>query len=873
MHAFKMLRWLNPGVRRLNPGLRRLVFLAVTAWALCLAVLLGADFVAQDAAWVTRAATFATFALGAAGISAACLWVRQRRQLRWLLQPSGAPVKGKRYRIARLAKTSKLASVATAVLLGAALVGAQLATALQARSEFLEQHRGSTKITELRLRVSGYPQHKGENFAVLQAETVQEPRVTVRLHYVPVKIAAGSAGHELSGQKSVGAAQAGDNIAGELTPGAEITVSGNLQPEPVSRAAAATVRVSELRLTVAGPAVFRGTQALRQGLLDFAAQQPGLKLLPGFTFGDTQLLDPADTEQLRRAGLLHLTAVSGGNCALVIAAAMKTLQWCGVGRRLRLAAALLGLGGFAALVGPDPSLQRAAVMAAIMLSSRFGTQRSVGIAHLATAVLVLLWLNPWQAVQLGFVLSVFATAAILSWAPALTRALGGERLKIISLPLGITLAAQLGVAPILILLTPEITLAAVPANLAAAPLAPVLTGGGLLLLLLLPLLPGAANLIALPLQAVAWLLERIAAAVTQLPFATLPWVPGVAGAVLLALLEILVAALLLHNRARKRAAWGAAWKPGSSARRYLPTVPVAAALTMLALLFTPRVFGAAPPPDWAVVACDVGQGDSLLIRNPAHPASVLLIDTGDNQQKLQRCLQQFGVTHLAAMVLTHDDKDHVGAVDLATAYTEHAIIAPQPGGAKRKLLRRLEQDAVAEVTAGTEITVTAAGQVSVAPAVSPAATPENTPVATAESASATAAVSCQVLWPRSRVVTGTNEASLVLHCNLGQLRVLLLADTGAAQHAMLLTEYGAALEAEIVKAAHHGSRDQDPRLLQLSRPKYAIYSAGAGNSYGHPTREALQAGIAAGAQNLRTDTQGSIAITNTTVWTSANAAQ
>ncbi|HYJ50179.1 MAG TPA: competence protein ComEC, partial [Microbacterium sp.] len=55
------------------------------------------------------------------------------------------------------------------------------------------------------------------------------------------------------------------------------------------------------------------------------------------------------------------------------------------------------------------------------------------------------------------------------------------------------------------------------------------------------------------------------------------------------------------------------------------------------------------PSAWSVIACNVGQGDAVLIRSAG---AVALIDTGPEPEALGRCLDRVGVARIDLLVLT-----------------------------------------------------------------------------------------------------------------------------------------------------------------------------------------------------------------------------
>src|SRR5699024_8672251 len=201
-------------------------------------------------------------------------------------------------------------------------------------------------------------------------------------------------------------------------------------------------------------------------------------LVRGMTTGDTRGMGEQTEEIMRRAGISHLVAVSGANIALVLAAVLGPLLLCGVRRRPRLLSAGMVMAGYVWLVGDEPSVQRAATMAAPLLAARFAGVRASPVAALALTVALWSVLDPVTAASVGFLLSALATAAILLAA---------------ALVIAVPLVAQLACTPVLILLTPEVSVWAVPVNILVGPLVGPSTVIGLLALVLGTLWPAGAE--------------------------------------------------------------------------------------------------------------------------------------------------------------------------------------------------------------------------------------------------------------------------------------------------------------------------------------------------------------------------------------------
>ena len=263
-----------------------------------------------------------------------------------------------------------------------------------------------------------------------------------------------------------------------------------------------------LSLEEAAPTGFWGAVArVRSGFS--AAAQRGLPpreaaLLLGLTVGDTSGFSVRDTETFRASGLAHLLAVSGSNVAIVLGAVAMLSRRAAY--RHRLAFTLAAVVAFVAIVGPDGSVLRAAVMGTVAMLAG-GWVRPVDPIHsLPFALLVLIATRPAMVTSAGLHLSAAATLGIVVWSQAIC-----SRLSILprplAAPLGVTLAAQLGVAPLLILLFERVSLVAPASNVAAAPAVAVATLVGMVVAVLGPVAPGPASIVATAARpALSWIL-------------------------------------------------------------------------------------------------------------------------------------------------------------------------------------------------------------------------------------------------------------------------------------------------------------------------------------------------------------------------------
>ena len=233
----------------------------------------------------------------------------------------------------------------------------------------------------------------------------------------------------------------------------------------------ARIDVSSVEVVGQGSVAARAANGLRRTLVRGAGGLPVERrsLLLGVVLGDDREQPEELVDDFRAAGLSHLTAVSGSNLAFVLALAGPVLRRLGLRRRWVVTLCLLA--AFGLLTRWEPSVLRAGAMATLACTTATIGRPTSRLRLLALAVAGVVLLDPLLVHAAGFQLSVGATAGIALLARPL-----GRRLPEV---LAVTLAAQLGVAPVAIPLFGGLPLASLPANLLAVPVAAPLTAWGL----------------------------------------------------------------------------------------------------------------------------------------------------------------------------------------------------------------------------------------------------------------------------------------------------------------------------------------------------------------------------------------------------------
>ncbi len=617
----------------------------------------------------------------------------------------------------------------------------------------------------------------------------------------------------------------GDDGWSRLRWGQRVDVRGRLSPAGPGADVAATLDArGPPRVTGQAAAPARVAEHLRVGLRRASSGLPSdaRGLLPGLVVGDTSEQSPELMAAFQATSLTHLSAVSGTNVTIVCVLALGVARWLGFGRRTRLVLAALVLAGFVVLARPEPSVLRAAVMGALGLLALGTSRRRAGVPAVSAAVLVLLVVDPWLARSYGFALSVLATLGLLLWAAPLADRMSRWMPRPLALALAVPTAAQAACGPVVVLLSGQVSLVSVPANLVVEPLVAPATVLGLGAALVSPASTQVASWLAwlggLPCTAIAWVARGLA----DVPLGQVDWPGGAAGAVALA--SVTLALGLLCPRLL-RMLRGRPWV-------------LAGAMLLVVAACLPLPLGAWPPNGWVLVACDIGQGDALVLSTGSGRG--VLVDAGPDPELVDACLRRLRVSTLDAVVLTHFHADHVEGLPGALHGRRVGVVLTTFVDDPPTEARRVRGWAAA---AGVDVRAVHAGDdVTLGP------------------------LHWRVLWPARVVYDGSvpNNASIVLRVDVAGVRLLLLGDVEPAaarlvDHALRSLPEGPRVD--VLKVAHHGSALQDPGLVHDAAPRVALVSVGAGNAYGHPAPSAVRLLRSAGAAVVRTDQHGDLAIT------------
>jgi competence protein ComEC len=559
-------------------------------------------------------------------------------------------------------------------------------------------------------------------------------------------------------------------------------------------------------------AALRGLRSWSITNIERVLPEPESSLAVGLLLGAERTM-PDDLEAaLRTTGTTHLVVVSGQNVALLLGTAVALLGTFMTRRRAALSVLVL-LPAYVVLVGADPPVVRAAIMAVGLAVTEVSGRRTPGWVFLAYAAAIMLAFDPLLAVSVSFQLSLAATAGVLLLAPPLRDAAlarlgltdGGLTAATVEVA-AISFAASLVVLPVQVATFEAIPLLQVPANVIVAPLyeaALLASVAAVTIGAIGPLPDVAGEVLRLPPATFIGVVRPL----SRIPATTLEVnAPLVAGIVWYAFLVLML--WLLH---RQR-------PPALSQNTRAGLIPT----FMLAMAAGGLWLAALAPSERlaSVTVLDVGQGLAVLVRDGGN---AVLIDTGPPDGSVGAALSRVGQrSDIDAVVLTHDDLDHTGGLEfLRRRYEVSTVLAaPDLRGTGTQPLDISDRVRVSDRTT-----------------IEVLAPPRGTTDARERS---------------------DNNRSLVLLVTIGERKILLPADIEAPAERDLVAG-DADIFSDILVVPHHGSRTSStPEFLRAVEPDVAVVSVGASNPYGHPHRDVL--GRYDTTLLLRTDLHGDVTI-------------
>ncbi len=238
---------------------------------------------------------------------------------------------------------------------------------------------------------------------------------------------------------------------------------------------------------------------------------------------------------------------------------------------------------------------------------------------------------------------------------------------------------------------------------------------------------------------------------------------------------------------------------------------------------------------------DVGQGDSELLFLP--DGTTILIDSGDRDciSTITDSLKDYGVKDIDILIATHPHADHIGCMatvvrnfDIGTVYMPKVDDSQTPTTVTyEKLLEAISKKNLKIKTGKAGVVAYNSGNVKL-----------------------------EFLAPNGSKYANLNNYSIIAKLTYKNNSFLFLGDAEQQSLNEMLSK-GYNLSCDVMKLGHHGSSNAiSKKLMEAAKPTYGIISCGAGNSYGHPHKEALSLLKQYNVTTYRTDKDGTILATS-----------
>jgi competence protein ComEC len=593
-----------------------------------------------------------------------------------------------------------------------------------------------------------------------------------------------------------------------LLPGQRFSAQGRIVASKEARVAALVVIKDDIEIQTQPSRWASALGAIRLGLRSLSGDGNAGALIPGMVLGDTSKQSVEFKNSMRRSGLTHLVAVSGANFALVSAFVLWMMQFLFARMKFRLSATAISLIAFIALVRPSPSVLRAAAMAAVLLVAQGTKKGRDSLPALGFAMAAVVVVDPWQARDAGFALSVLATAGLLLFAPVLIEKLSIHLPGKLAQALAPPIAATVFCSPIIVALSGYLAPMSVIANLLAAPFVAPITIVGFIAALFSPFAPLISTVLIWFIRFPAGAIALIAHWASSFPVLTLQ--SGKIG-------FLIIASFTLGSWLLKK---------------WFKHIIVFTLVILISITWLQRW----PGGDWQVANCDIGQGDSMVINLGNHQG--IVIDVGPDAVAEDRCLKALGIREIPLLILSHFHADHVAG--LTGAIKNRAVGQVWVSVNSAPLIESAKAQAALK---GVEMIKAVRGM-----------------------SARVGPLTIRVLWPTLSATSfeempgdgsQINNSSIAILITSDAFSLFAGGDLEPPVQEILVKDVG---PVDIYKVCHHGSRYQDLAFMSALHPRISIISVGAGNTYGHPAVQTLEALARLGSEVLRTDIDGAIAV-------------
>lgn len=587
-----------------------------------------------------------------------------------------------------------------------------------------------------------------------------------------------------------------------------------------TRGVAATISVSSYEKISLYPltnAVIEARRSAIDNFSKFAGEDAGIlqALVCGYR---NTINESGEYDKYKICGLAHVVAVSGAHLAIVISVFMLFLKRFKLNRKLSIALSVCFVLAYLVFAGIPISAIRSAIMVILSLLAALAKRRTHPINALSLAIIGFIVLDPVSSVSVSLFLSAASTLGIMMFCSLITSWFEINNEKVnnwVGQPCALTLSSNIATLPFSVALFSQLSTIAIFANIVATPLFSLGCIVGLIAAVLsLFISPLASAFMFVASFCVAPL--RIAVElISQVPYAAIALNADVI--VMLSLSVALTIILWLK------------WP-------HLKRRGIVLICGILTCILAGTIFISPFLAKDEVIMLDVGQGDAILIRSEGKN---VLVDTGNQETKLKQGLADVGVFTLDAVIITHSDDDHMGALKDLQSWMEvkSVYVASDALECRCKNCNELRNSASSIKSLHVE---------------------DNVKVGN---------FSASVIWPDKYNDEGGNCDSICLKLTSdingdgnSEMTMLLTGDAESEQLTSMVKDKRIG-DIDILKVGHHGSKvSLSDEVLDAIKPEVSLISCGKNNRYGHPKQETLNFLTTHNSKIYRTDESGRITV-------------
>lgn len=553
-------------------------------------------------------------------------------------------------------------------------------------------------------------------------------------------------------------------------------------------------------------------------------------IMKALLLGERGEITPELKEAFINCGVIHALAISGLHVGYILFIFFTLFSLARFSYEARIIAVLVSLLMYVLIIGFQPPIVRASLMAGIFLIGRLLQRQTDAFNVIASAALIILILKPQQFFQASFQLSFMAVISIVFlyqrfknvaekstlFAKLLEHKLGNLAGKLFL----VTLAAQLGTLPLVAYYFHRVSLISFLMNLLVIPLLGIIIALGLLsmfvALVSIPVAQLYANTNAVILETLIRILEKFG----SYTFSAIE--VSKVGVIIIFGYYILLWIIINLDRKIYRKAFAFsllfillffAWKPIFSSGKWMQ-----------------------------VIFFDVGQGDAALITFP--DGKNMLIDSGPTFEDFDAgnafivpYLKRERIKKIDAVILTHADLDHIGGMP--------SIFRSLP-------VKKIYDNGILQASAICSVYNHVIDSLKI---------PRETVLA-GQRLMESGKWGLFVLHPGRSFIeknnVNSNNSSIVVKVIYGEISFLFAGDIEEEAENLLLN-YGDLLQSKVLKISHHGSKTSSSlALLQCVQPEYAVISVGKNNRFNLPDSMVLSRLRSLGIKTLRTDINGAV---------------